>query len=309
MVFPTETVYGLGADAFDAEAVQGIFAAKERPADNPLIVHVAAPEHIEGVARSVPPAAQRLVEYFFPGPLTLVLPRRAALPSIVTAELDTVGVRMPRMPLARQFLAACRTPVAAPSANRSGRPSPTTWEAAHEDLDGRVEAILQGPPAEAGLESTVVDCTRDEALHILRAGATTLEALRTALPDTRIVPPDPTSTEGSVRSPGTRHRHYAPAARVVMVDGPAEAATTGRAPRAYLGLQGPAHPEAFLLIRVCPDLEAYGRALFAFFREADAAGCHTICAQRVDDAGLGRALMDRLRRASESTAPSLDAPS
>jgi L-threonylcarbamoyladenylate synthase len=305
VVFPTETVYGLGADAFDAEAVRGVFEAKGRPADNPLIVHVAAREHITQVARTVPPAAERLVERFFPGPLTLVLPRRAELPSVVTAGLDTVGVRMPRLPVAQRFLAACATPVAAPSANRSGRPSPTTWQAARDDLGGRVEAILQGPPTEAGLESTVVDCTSDP-LGVLRAGATTLEALRAALPDATIRPPvgAEDASEGSehaARSPGTRHRHYAPDARVVVVNEPPPpppSADAGR--RAYIGLTAPADEGAFARVEVCENVEAYARALFAFFRAADTAGCDVICAQAVADTGLGRALMDRLRRASVS---------
>ena len=309
VAFPTETVYGLGADAFDPDAVRGIFEAKDRPADNPLIVHVAAPKQIEDVARTVPPAVQStvdaLVDRFFPGPLTLVLPRHQQVPSVVTAGLDTVGVRMPRLPLARRFLEACSTPVAAPSANRSGRPSPTTWQAARDDLDGRVEALLQGPPTEAGLESTVVDCTaEDSRLHVLRAGATTLEALRDALPDATFVPPARDSENGerednrrtAVRSPGTRHRHYAPDARVTVVDGPPDTPTPGEA--AYIGLQPPAGPEAFARQQVCEDVEAYARALFAFFRAADATGCRVIYAQRVDERGLGRALMDRLRRAS-----------
>ncbi|PSQ80021.1 MAG: threonylcarbamoyl-AMP synthase [Bacteroidetes bacterium QS_8_68_15] len=281
VVFPTETVYGLGADAFDAEAVRGVFEAKGRPADNPLIVHVAAREHITQVARTVPPAAERLVERFFP------------------------GVRMPRLPVAQRFLAACATPVAAPSANRSGRPSPTTWQAARDDLGGRVEAILRGPPTEAGLESTVVDCTIDP-LGVLRAGATTLEALRAALPDATIRPPvgAEDASEGSehaARSPGTRHRHYAPDARVVVVNEPPPpppSADAGR--RAYIGLTAPAGEGAFARVEVCENVEAYARALFAFFRAADTAGCDVICAQAVADTGLGRALMDRLRRASVS---------
>jgi len=307
VVFPTETVYGLGADAFDAEAVRGIFEAKGRPADNPLIVHVAATEAIQRVARLVPPAAERLVEQFFPGPLTLVLPRRTELPSVVTAGLDTVGVRMPRLPLARCFLEACATPVAAPSANLSGRPSPTTWQAARDDLDGRVECILQGPRTEAGLESTVVDCTdADDPLHVLRAGATPLEALRAALPDVPVHPPAASSGEASSeneaaapRSPGTRHRHYAPDARVLVVDGPQAVPAPGER-RAYIGLAAPADLDAFAPVRVCENVEMYARALFAFFRQADAAGCDVICVQAVAETGLGRALMDRLRRAADA---------
>lgn len=311
VIFPTETVYGLGADAFDVGAVRGVFDAKGRPADNPLIVHVAGVGQIERVARAVPPVAQRLAQRFWPGPLTLVLPRRRELPEVVTAGLDTVGVRVPRLPLAQRFLEGCETPVAAPSANRSGRPSPTTWQAARDDLGGRVECILQGPPTEAGLESTVVDATEPSALRVLRAGATTLEALREAVgPGVSVVPPDeepPAETDDgdeplgkAPRSPGTRHRHYAPDdARVLVVDGPQEASERGEV--AYIGLQPPADSGAFARVRVCEDVEAYARALFAFFREADAAGARVIYAQRVSEEGLGRALMDRLRRASAAS--------
>jgi L-threonylcarbamoyladenylate synthase len=312
VVFPTETVYGLGADAFDAGGVRGVFEAKGRPADNPLIVHVAGAGRVERVARAVPPGAERLAERFWPGPLTLVLPRRRELPEVVTAGLDTVGVRVPRLPLARRFLEACETPAAAPSANLSGRPSPTTWQAARDDLEGRVECILQGAPTEAGLESTVVDATEPGALRVLRAGATTLEALRAATgPGVTVVSPseDPpaeasdSDAPAAPRSPGTRHRHYAPEARVVVVDGPPGASETGAA--AYIGLRPPADPGAFARVRACENVEAYARALFAFFRAADAAGARVIYAQRVPAKGLGRALMDRLRRAS---AASNDAP-
>jgi L-threonylcarbamoyladenylate synthase len=305
VVFPTETVYGLGADAFDAGAVRGIFEAKGRPADNPLIVHVAGAGRVERVARAVPPGAERLAERFWPGPLTLVLPRRPDLPEGVTAGLDTVGVRVPRLPLARRFLETCATPVAAPSANRSGRPSPTTWQAARDDLAGRVECILQGPPTEAGLESTVLDCTDPGALRVLRAGATTLEALREAVgPGATVAAPaapeaGDEAASNAPRSPGTRHRHYAPEARVVVVEEPPDTSENGEA--AYIGLRAPAAPDAFARTRACENVEAYARALFAFFRDADAAGARVIYAQRVPAEGLGRALMDRLRRASAAT--------
>jgi L-threonylcarbamoyladenylate synthase len=159
---------------------------------------------------------------------------------------------------------------------------------------------LLGAPGAAGLESTVVDCTAAGRLHVLRAGVTTLEALRDALPDVPITAPASSmENDGAARSPGTRHRHYAPDARVRVVDAPAEAPADRRA--AYIGLQPPAG--RFALTRVCPDMHAYARALFAFFREADTDGCDVIYAQRVEETGLGRALADRLRRASAGTAP------
>jgi len=292
VAFPTETVYGLGADAFNPEAVRKIFEAKGRPLDNPLIVHIVHLDQLAHLVRDVPEAARRFMERFFPGPLTLVLPRHPDVPDEVTAGLPTVGVRMPRHPVAQAFLEACGTPVAAPSANRSGRPSPTRWEAVYADLNGRIACILQGDRSDMGLESTVVDCTGSEPV-VLRAGAVPLEALREVVPETRLV-----GDEASLkaRSPGTRYRHYAPKARVVLVDHPDEAVPDPR--HAYIGLTPPAHPEAFGACCVCPDVETYAYELFDFFRRCDAQGCTRIYAQRVPRTGLGLALMDRLERAA-----------
>lgn len=291
VAFPTETVYGLGADAFRPQAVQQIFAAKGRPTDNPLIVHVARAEPIRKVAATVPTVARRLLNAFTPGPLTVILPKHADLPSVVTAGLDTVGVRWPRHPVAQSFLDACDTPVAAPSANRSGRPSPTTWQAVAADLDGRIPCILKGGRTPAGLESTVVDVTQTPPA-VLRPGAVPVEAVRRIVPDCRV--PDATD-DTAVRSPGTTHRHYAPSARVCCIDDPAEAEAGPSA--AYIGLTPPNTPSAFGLVHVAPTVDDYAREVFHFFRAADAAGCRTIYAHVADEAGLGRAINDRIRRA------------
>ena len=224
VAFPTETVYGLGANALDETAVAKIFAAKGRPADNPLIVHLADTVQIENVVREVNAAAKLFIENFFPGALTLVLPKAERVPEIVTAGLQTVGVRVPAHDLAREFLRACALPIAAPSANLSGRPSPTTWQAVKEDLDGRIACILQGEQTQVGLESTVVDCTGEVPI-VLRAGAVTLEQLRGVVATTRLLHKgaasrgnalpgdDPDTFENfAKRSPGLRHQHYAPCA-------------------------------------------------------------------------------------------------
>lgn len=292
VAFPTETVYGLGADAFNPEAVRKIFEAKGRPLDNPLIVHIAEPAQLAVLVQEVPETAQRFIDRFFPGPLTLVLPRHPAVPDEVTAGLPTVGVRMPRHPIAQAFLRACGIPVAAPSANRSGRPSPTRWEAVYADLNGRIACILQGDRSDMGLESTVVDCTGAEPL-VLRAGAVPLEALQAVVPQTRLATPDDVR---QARSPGTRYRHYAPQAQVILVDTPQAAQPHPQ--HAYIGLASPTHPEAFGLCCVCPDITTYAYELFDFFRRSDAAGCKRIYAQRVPRIGLGLALMDRLERAT-----------
>jgi L-threonylcarbamoyladenylate synthase len=296
VAFPTETVYGLGANAFDADAVQQIFVAKGRPSDNPLIVHVADRAQVDQVAASVPDAARVLMDRFFPGPLTLILPRDPDVPSAVTAGLDTVGVRMPDHPVAQRFLAACGTPVAAPSANRSGRPSPTTWQAVQDDLDGRIPCILTGDRTRTGLESTVVDGTSVPPV-VLRPGAIALDVLRRVVPGVQ----GPAADDDSpARSPGTKHRHYAPAAQVRLVDDPSEAVPD--AAHAYIGLEAPPQREVFGRVHVCPSVDAYAHALFHVFRESEATGCTTIYCQTVPDTGLGQALMDRLRRAASATA-------
>ena len=287
--FPTETVYGLGALAHDADAVAAVFAAKGRPADNPLIVHVLDPVDVAALAE-VSDEAERLLAAFAPGPLTVVLRARPGLPPAVTAGLDTVAVRLPARVEARALLEAVGAPLVAPSANRSGRPSPTTWQAVRDDLDGRVGGILQGPPTEIGLESTVVDLSGAEPL-VLRPGAVSLGELRRVLPTVR-----PAGREHGAgrRSPGTRHRHYAPAAHVRLA---AVADAQPGPDAAWIGLSAP--PTGYAQATVCRDVADYARRLFDAFRRADAAGLARVDAEPVADDGLGAALMDRLRRAAE----------
>lgn len=291
--FPTETVYGLGADAFDAEAVAKIFDAKGRPSDNPLIVHLHDLAQLDVLAATRSGDADRLIEHFFPGPLTVILPKSDHVPDVVTAGLDTVGLRMPKDPRASAFLKACGMPVAAPSANLSGRPSPTTWEAVLGDLDGRIPCILKGDRSPVGLESTVVNCNVSPPV-VLRAGAVSLEQLRDVVSDVRTATGSEMQTG---RSPGIRHRHYAPSARVQIVAHPPKE-PAGRA--AYIGLANTVPQDDFLLVRVCSNLDAYAYELFDFFRECDAKGVDRIYCQQVDEDGIGRALMDRLRRAEEA---------
>lgn len=294
VAFPTETVYGLGADIFDANAVGRIFEAKMRPADNPLIAHIAEKSQIECLAARVNDAAEAFIDAFFPGPLTIVLPKRPEVPMIATAGLDTVGIRMPAGPIAREFLDLCRTPVVAPSANLSGRPSPTTWQAVYEDLNGRIDCILQGPPTEIGLESTVVDCSGDIPL-LLREGGISFKELIAVVPETRryeVISGEP------VRSPGLKHRHYSPRARVVLVKSDELMTLAPVAPRSgFIGVSECDLP--FLRARSCSNAKEYAREIFAFFRECDNAGVEAIYCETVDESGIGAALMDRLRRAAE----------
>jgi L-threonylcarbamoyladenylate synthase len=292
VAFPTETVYGLGADVFDETAVARIFEAKMRPNDNPLIAHVGSLAQIKLLVKEITPNAAKFIEAFFPAPLTLVLPKADKVPLAATAGLDTIGVRMPRNVLAQEFLRACRVPVVAPSANLSGKPSPTAWEAVFEDLNGRIDCILQGEATEIGLESTVVDCTAQIPL-VLRAGAVSLEELRKVVPETENYQVKETE---AVRSPGLKHRHYSPRARVVLIS-PKSKVQSPKS-KAFIGLNEPGTD--FELMKICVSTEDYAHEIFAFFRECDRASIETIYCETVAEKGIGLALMDRLRRASEN---------
>lgn len=301
VAFPTETVYGLGADALDAAAVRRIFAAKGRPTDNPLIVHVAEASQARALARTVPAAAERLMS-LWPGPLTLVLPRADHVPAVTTAGQPTVAVRIPAHPAALALLRACGRPIAAPSANRSGRPSPTTAAHVLADLGGVIEVILDGGPCAVGIESTVVDVTGPVPL-VLRVGGLSVEALRAAVGPVDVLGEASSSSleknreEALARSPGLRHRHYAPRARVVVVAPGEAAALAGEGDAVMSQRPRPAGHRA--IWRVMPEaLEGYARELFGALRELDSQGVATIVVEAVPDEGLGRAILDRLRRAS-----------
>lgn len=288
VAFPTETVYGLGGSVFDDNAVSRIFEAKRRPADNPLIAHISSLGQIDELASEITESAAMFVQAFFPGPLTIVLRKRDEVPLVATAGLDTIGIRMPRFELANEFLKACGVPVVAPSANISGRPSPTTWQAVFEDLDGRIDCILQGEITEIGLESTVVDCT-GEVPVLLRTGSVSLDELRSVIPETRTLNGD----MEIVRSPGMRHRHYSPNARVKLVD----EFPAARIDAAAIGVG--AIPDGFGYSIESRSVEDYAHSLFELFRECDRRGITTIYCQSVPESGIGAALMDRLRRAAE----------
>lgn len=295
VVFPTETVYGLGANALDGNAVLRIFEAKGRPADNPLIVHVAEVSGAEQVS-VVPALGRQLMERFWPGPLTLVMPARAVVPLSVTAGLATVAVRMPAQAVALELIRLAGVPVAAPSANLSGRPSPTDAGAVEEDLGDRVEMILDGGPTRVGVESTVLDITGDK-VALLRPGGVTLETLEEFLGYRPMLP----GMEGAVsrRSPGTRYRHYAPRVPLFIREDESvwrKVESWEPAKRAYVGIRRPVIPFAF--VRLFPDVETYARGLFATLRELERSGACVIVADWPGEARVGLALRDRIRRAS-----------
>jgi L-threonylcarbamoyladenylate synthase len=292
VAFPTETVYGLGSCAWDAEATQRVFDVKGRPADNPLIVHVADHDELATVAATVTPLARRLAARFWPGPLTVVVEAAANLPKVTTAGLATVGVRMPAHPAALALLRAAGVPIAAPSANRSGRPSPTTAAHVLHDLGDEVDVVLDGGPCEVGVESTVVDA-RGHAPVVLREGAVTREQLGLSGAD---------NGEADLAvSPGTRHRHYAPRCRVEIApagQGPTRATVLARS-GAEVGLVAPDEADAPVrqLARFSNAAEL-GRLLYQALRAAEDTGVDVVVVEAVDTAGIGRAVMDRVRRAA-----------
>ena len=295
VALPTETVYGLAAPAGDPHAVRRIFEVKGRPADNPLIVHAAdAPTAFE-LVRDVPRYARRLAVAFWPGPLTLVLPSAVDWPW-VQADHPTLAVRVPGPAWLRTVLRRSG-PLAAPSANRSGGPSPTTAEHCRQDLDGRIPLIVDGGACPGGMESTVVDCTGAEPV-ILRPGPVTAEDVRRASAagtegaTPSDAPPTGNHEPSPVASPGTRHPHYRPRARVVLVeDGGAVDCDDCMVIAPHPGPDA-AYPRSYR------SLEELGHHLYAWLREADALGAATIYVERVPEAGLGVALMNRLRKAA-----------
>ena len=318
VAFPTETVYGLGADALNSKAVAGIFTAKGRPSDNPLIVHVASPGQVERVAAQVPELAKTLMARFWPGPLTLVLPKREGLPGGVTAGLPTVAVRMPDHPVALALLRAAGVPVAAPSANLSGSPSPTRAEDVLQDLEGRVEVILDGGPCRIGLESTVLDLTGVLPV-ILRPGGLSREDLAYSLGRVELDPAvsAPLAENEVPRSPGLKYRHYAPKARLFLVGGEGEAITAkmqrlagdflaeGEKVAILVSSEGAAVFRKLDLPLVCLEElgskerpEEAAARLFTALRACDAAGASVILAETFPEGGLGEALMNRLRKAA-----------
>jgi len=303
VAFPTETVYGLGANALDDAAVARIFAAKERPGWDPVIAHVSGREMVDRVAE-VPAEAERLMEAFWPGPLTLLLPRKAAVPDRVTAGRPLVGVRMPRHDLALALIRQAGVPVAAPSANRFGRTSPTTAAHVLEDLEGRIDAVLDGGATEVGVESTVIGPAENGAGWVIyRPGGVSQEALEGVLGEVAVFQPGEQASEPeSLPSPGVGIRHYAPRARLVLVSGGELAeAVAGGGPKVGVMLpEGWETSGAAFVYRwgAWGDGEALARRLFAGLRELDDAGAEVIVCPVPEMGGIGEAIRDRLRKAA-----------
>lgn len=324
VALPTETVYGLGANALDSAAVERIFAAKRRPAWDPVIVHIAPGgsklSMLDALVEDAPPAARRLMEAFWPGPLTLLLPRTRAVPDSVTAGRPLVGVRMPAHPVALELIRCAQLPLAAPSANLFGHISPTTAAHVLHDLDGRIDAVLDAGPTGYGLESTVLD-PGPSPMVIYRPGAVTAEQIRALAGPVefyRDSAPPAESPRAPLPSPGVGLRHYAPQARLLVVDVPqpesaavpselasrlAQAASALGAER--IGIMLPRGvPAPAGLGRVCiydwgrwDALDELARGLYAGLRELDASGCSVILCPLPPARGIGAAIRDRLRKA------------
>ena len=298
VAFPTETVYGLGALALEALAVRGIYAAKGRPANNPLIVHVLGAEAARALAADWPALAQRLCDAFWPGPLTLVLPRTSQVPDEVTAGGPTVAIRAPSHPVARALLAAVGAPLAAPSANRAEHVSPTLASHALADLDGRIDAVLDGGPCALGIESTVLQLA-PSGPRLLRAGAISRAQLE------RWCGPIAVGAEaGSVApSPGLQARHYAPAGWVKLAPVPGLWAWVHGAPAPPGPLGALVYSDAGAalparIVRLPADAAGYAHGLYAGLRELEAHGCRSIAVEAVPEGPEWEAIADRLQRAA-----------
>ena len=311
VAFPTETVYGLGANGLDPNAAAGIYQAKGRPSDNPLILHIAEPGDIRKLARRIPANAQRLMDAFWPGPLTIIVERSSVVPDIVTGGLDTVAVRLPSSAVARQLIRLAGVPVAAPSANTSGRPSPTTAQAVYDDLAGKIEMIIDGGSCDIGLESTVIDCTPPVPV-LLRPGGVTAEQLIGVLGELEMDLPA-AEAETAPRSPGMKDTHYAPTAPLVLIEA-GEMSTPDvlqREIKAALAagkrVGAIASAETALLLAPEVAVASYGPKadkeqiaahLYHALRFFDHCPVDVIYAEGVDEGGIGLAVMNRLRKAA-----------
>ena len=304
---PTETVYGLGANALNADACRRIYEAKGRPQDNPLIIHVPDASWLSRYCEKVPESAYRLAEAFWPGPLTMILPKRGIVPYRTTGGLETVGVRCPNHPVTLAVIAAADVPIAAPSGNTSGRPSPTSAADMLEDMDGKIDGIFDGGPCGVGVESTIIDLTCQPP-RLLRAGGLPLEELERVL-GTVLVDKCITQlmTDGErPRAPGMKYRHYAPKAPVTVVTG------DGKKSAAYIAAHAPegagvicfsefrAQFPGCVVHELGPEVDKseQARRVFDALREFDATDVTEIFAQCPDDAGLGLAIGNRLKKAA-----------
>ena len=312
VAFPTETVYGLGGDATNPEASHKIYSAKGRPSDNPLIVHITNRKALEEMVEEVPQTAYALAERFWPGPLTMIFRKNDRIPYETTGGMDTVAVRMPSDPIARALIDASTGYIAAPSANTSGRPSPTQAEHVAQDLSGKIDMILDGGPVNIGLESTIVDLTEDVPM-ILRPGYITLEMLQEVLGEVRV---DPgliaADSDRKPKAPGMKYRHYAPQADLKVVEGETDAVVQMinrrcaelTAQKKRVGIIATEETKdrykqgTVISIGARDDEEAIARHLYGILRQFDELGVDAIFSESFTAAGMGQAIMNRLLKAA-----------
>jgi L-threonylcarbamoyladenylate synthase len=314
VAFPTETVYGLGVDALNPVAVTALFEAKKRPLDNPPIVHVSSVQEIDVLVEQVPKKARLLMERFWPGPLTIIFKRSIRVPSLTVAGLDTIAIRIPNHKVALALIKQSQRPIAAPSANLAGKPSPTTARHVYEDLNGRIDAIIDGGATNIGVESTVVDFSVDPPM-LLRPGGTPFETLKKTLSSLELHPFVQAEQElplQQIRSPGMKHKHYAPKAEVILVEGNIEAVVSKikelsesyRCSGSKVGILSSDQTKAIYTAYVVEslgsrlNLASVAQNLFRLLREVDALGVDVIIAEGFPLEGLGLAVMNRLRKAS-----------
>lgn len=295
VAFPTETVYGLGANVFDDEAIKKIFIAKKRPQDNPLIVHISKISQIESLVKKINSCAKKIIEEFFPGPITIVLEKNDVISELVSGGLNTIAIRMPSLELTQKFIDECGVPLAAPSANLSGSPSPTTWRHVFNDLNGRIPCILKGPKCDVGIESTVVDCTKNKPI-ILRPGIISTEDLKKIFPNVKVYKPKRLTQP---KSPGMKYRHYSPKAKVILIDSEEDFVKYDfeKKKSAFIGFL---KVKDFKRVKRVNDLKDYARNIFNFFRKCDEEKIEIIFCQKVPETGLGLAIMNRLTKAAHS---------
>jgi len=307
VAFPTETVYGLGADALNKKAVAKIFQAKGRPFNDPLIAHIADTKELYRLYKQVPPVALKLAKAFWPGPLTLVFKKSELVSGIVTADLDTVAVRMPADNIALSLIREAKTPIAAPSANLFGKTSPTTAQHVVDDLSGKIEMIIDGGKTKVGVESTVLDITV-EPIRILRAGGISLEKLKEVIGQVKMSK----ELEGGFRSPGMLNSHYSPQAKLILVEkkGDAQVEEIRRLASEYIaqgfkvGIMAKEENQnkydrfEVKVIGKGTELETCAANLFAILRSFDKEGFEIIIAEGLKEHDLGLAIMERLRKAA-----------
>jgi len=300
VAFPTETVYGLGGNGLNPETIRRIFEVKGRPQDNPVILHIPSPEMLAGLAANIPAPAERLIENFWPGPLTLVLPRHPDVPLETTAGLDSIGIRIPDHPIALDLIRSCGFALAAPSANLSGRPSPTRAEHVIEDLDGRIDAVLDCGSTRLGIESTVLDLTT-QAPTILRPGGVSLSQLREIVPEIRPLQPDDNEP---VKSPGTKYKHYAPRAELILIEGDAAEGRTeiekrlADSARTAVLTTTSNHYRAAACHFLGSTPDQIGPRLFDLLRQLDRQGVERILVELPHETQLDDAIINRLRKAA-----------